>query len=83
MWSPFKRRPKQDDRKTEQELTKIEGFLRHQMQVFVRKVWFVENEGKVFQKEDKVALANDGIDSLVDDFKVYMRTRVKPDGTPK
>ena len=61
----------------------MENQLRRSLQTFVRKVMFIDKEtGRVFEDEDKRALANDGIDALVNEFTDYMRTKVKPNDTP-
>jgi len=85
------KRRRDDGRKTEAELTKLENFLREEMKAFVRKLRFIEEqavvkfddntEEAVLNHEDKMALANDGIDAVVKQFSEYMRTRVKSDGT--
>ena len=60
----------------------MENQLRRSLQTFVRKVMFIDKEtGRIFEDEDKRALANDGIDALVSEFSEYMRSKVKPDGT--
>lgn len=83
-WRFFRRPPEppKDPRLTEVELAEVERVLRHSIRTLLRKIWFLDNESKPFlQPEDKVALANEGIEALLEEFTTYMRTKVKPDGT--
>jgi hypothetical protein len=69
-------------RLTERELAEMEERLRFSLKTLLRKILFIDKETAPFlSDEDKVALANEGIDEVLTEFTEYMRTRVKPDGT--
>jgi hypothetical protein len=77
--------PPSDAAKTDAELSQMEEILRRSIQAFFRKVRFIDTVTKIelengevkelLHEEDKLALANEGIEAVIQDFVEYMRTR--------